>query len=58
MKTERESTQDFTIKDILINHCGQTLTPDNIDAIQEQMEWAMHEGPCAWAFKGDDDDSA
>lgn len=50
MKTERESTQEFAIKDILINNCGKTLTPGNIDDIAEQMIWEMRKGPCAWAF--------
>lgn len=56
MKTERESTQEFAIKDILITNCGKALTPGNIDDIFEQMVWAMREGPTAWAFKGDDDE--
>jgi hypothetical protein len=49
--SDRETTQIFEIRNILIEHCGKELTPDLIDKISKQIEQAMAEGPCSWAFK-------
>jgi hypothetical protein len=49
-QNNRAATQEFTIRHILICHCGETLTPDNIDRIAAEMFKEMREGPTAWAF--------
>ena len=49
--TDREGTQRFELMNILINHTGETLMPDIITKITEEMKTAMTTGPCSWAFK-------
>lgn len=58
MNNDRESTQDFAVFDILVNNCGQNLTPALIDNMRDMMKWQMREGPCAWAFKPDTADGS
>lgn len=50
--SDAESTRNFEIKNILIGHCGENLTPDKLDEITSEIEAAMKTGPCAWAFRG------
>lgn len=47
---DRGATQRFAVLSILVNHCGQVLTADNVEAIAEEIEAAMRAGPCSWAF--------
>lgn len=49
-KTDKQATQEFEIRNILIMHCGQKLTPDKVDEISQEIENAMRNGPCSWAF--------
>lgn len=44
------ATQSSAILMILVNHCGQSLTPDNVDKIHAEIMKEMREGPTAWAF--------
>lgn len=44
------ATQSSAILLILVNHCGQSLTPDNVDKIHAEIIKEMREGPTAWAF--------
>lgn len=48
---DRLATQEFEIRSVLINHCGESLTPDNIDKIAAELVDAIRNGPCAWAFQ-------
>jgi hypothetical protein len=51
MKPENAiETQRFAIFDVLTGHCGQMLTPDNVDKIMAEILHEMREGPCSWAF--------
>ena len=49
--SDREATQDFAIKTILINHCGQELSSTVIGDITRELKEEMNNGPCSWAFK-------
>ena len=51
MMEDREATQRFTIRHSLIQNCGQTLTPDNVDRIVDEIIDEMQNGACSWAFK-------
>lgn len=44
------ATRKFEVRNIMIGHCGQSLTPDNVDSIAAEMLAAIETGPCAWAF--------
>ena len=46
----RRATQLFTFRDLLTSHCGEELTPDNIDFICLEFEKEIHNGPSSWAF--------
>lgn len=47
---DAEATRIFEVRNIMISHCGQTLTPDNVDSIAAEMISAIETGPCSWAF--------
>ena len=47
----REENQIFVVRNILIGHCGKTLTPNFIDKLTKEFEHEMQEGPVSWAFK-------
>lgn len=49
---EAQATRNFAIRNILTGHCGEQLTPDNVDRIVAEIENAMGHGSCAWAFLG------
>jgi len=49
--SNREKTQIFEIRRILISYCGQYLSPDNVDKISNEIEQSIKNGPCSWAFK-------
>jgi len=49
-KDEKHATQEFEIRNILTGYCGQTLTPNKVDELAEDVKNAMREGPCSWAF--------
>jgi hypothetical protein len=46
-----KATREFAIRDIMISHCGENLTPDNVDKIAAEILAAIEIGPCAWAFR-------
>lgn len=46
----KRATQEFAIRNILIGYCGQTLTPDKVDELAEEIKESMREGGCSWAF--------
>ena len=48
-------TREHAIFHILVGHCGTTLTPENTDRIRDEIFREMEVGPCAWAFKTDED---
>lgn len=48
---QKRGTQIFEIKNVLIDHCMEILTPDKIDEIIEKISIAINTGPCSWAFK-------
>lgn len=50
---DRLETQRFVIFDALMQHCGETLTPDNLEIIRDDILKEMSEGSCAWAFSTD-----
>jgi hypothetical protein len=50
--SDREATQLFQLRSILIGHCGEILTPNKVDAIFLEIKDAITQGPCSWAFKG------
>lgn len=45
-----KENQHFAIFNVLVNHCGQTLTADNVDKIMAEILTSMHTGPMSWAF--------
>ena len=47
----RKSTQIFVLRNLLTNHCGQTLSPDQIDCIMDEIKTELENGSCAWTFK-------
>lgn len=47
----RIATQAFTIRQVLVSHCNEQLTPDKIDGIIEKIKKEMTEGYSSWAFK-------
>lgn len=53
----KTATQLFELHNILIGHCGKSLTPDVIDQISEEIKTAITNGPCSWAFRGTDPQS-
>ena len=50
-KSERESTQEFTVRNVLVDYCGQKLTGDTIERIVQKLTKEMKDGPTSWAFK-------
>ena len=53
MKDENTAaaTREFTIRDIMISHCGESLTPNNVDKIAAEILAAIQSGPASWAFQ-------
>lgn len=49
------ATQSSSVLMILVNHCGQSLTPDNVEKIHAEIVKEMLEGPTAWAFSPNTD---
>lgn len=49
------ATQEFAIRNILISHCGDRLTPEMVDRIASEIINEMRHGGCAWAFEPRDD---
>lgn len=49
--SDRNGTQIFELRNILVGHCSWQLTRDKIDEIMEEIRIALSSGPCAWAFK-------
>ena len=47
---DRLATQMFTIRSILVSHCGKKLTPDLIDFMMEEVRKNIIKGSCAWSF--------
>ena len=47
----REATQEFVVRNILIGNCGCVLTPEKINLLAKELIDAMTEGPTSWAFK-------
>lgn len=50
-ENDRKATQEFEVRNIITTHCGQRLTPDLVDAITNELLFAMRCGACSWAFK-------
>ena len=48
---DRLCTQMFMMGDILIRHCGETLTPEKIDQMMLEMQQEVTGGVCSWAFR-------
>lgn len=48
---DKNATQKFVIFNTLVSHCWEKLTPDNVEAITDEINKAMREGSCSWAFK-------
>lgn len=48
--SDRVATQVFTLSNILIKHCGEQLSPDNIDFIVAEIRSEITKGSCSWAF--------
>jgi hypothetical protein len=47
----RTATQEFAIRNILVKHTNQKLSPALIDRIVDEIAKEMKSGPCSWAFK-------
>ena len=54
--SDREKTQDFAVRDVLISYYGQILTGDLIDEIANELRNVMRGGPMSWAFKPQEQD--
>jgi hypothetical protein len=50
-KSDREYTQMFAIRSILIRNCGSNLSPDMVDKLSCEIEEEITNSPCSWAFK-------
>lgn len=48
----RAATQQSAILGVVVNHCGQFLSPDRVDKIVEELTAQTRSGPVAWAFAG------
>lgn len=46
-----KATREFAVRDILIAHCGETLSPDKVDQIASEIVEAMENSSTAWAFQ-------
>lgn len=44
------TTRRFEVRHIMVGHCGERLTPDNVDKIAEEILAAIETGACSWAF--------
>jgi len=51
VRTDREATQTFAVRNILTTYCGQRLTADLIEKLVDEIEQEMQSSPTAWAFK-------
>ena len=47
---DAKATREFEIRNILTQHCGTTLTFDTVNRICCEINDAMSNGPCRWAF--------
>jgi hypothetical protein len=46
------NTRIFAVRNILVGHCGENLTRDNIDRIVGEFAVEMEgTGGCSWAFQ-------
>lgn len=50
MLANARETRRFEVLNVLVGHCGEQLTPANVDAIAAELVKAMETGPCSWAF--------
>ena len=48
---DREATQIFEIRSILMKHFGKQLDHNVFEEFSQEMEEVMRRGPCSWAFK-------
>lgn len=48
---DRLATQDFTVFTLLVKYTGNILTPDLIEALRQEFQQEMREGPTSWAFR-------
>jgi hypothetical protein len=54
--SDAQATRDFSIQNIITNHCGKPLTPDLVDQIVREIIDEMRSGGTAWAWKFQDMD--
>ena len=48
---DKRATQEHLISDVLISHCGETLTPDKVEQIAKEIKGEMKAGAVSWAFR-------
>lgn len=46
-----EATQQFVLLNVMAHHCGETLTPDKVESIVNELWHEMTVGACLWAFQ-------
>ena len=49
--TNKEATQEFIIRDVLVSHCGEVLSAGLIERIRAELLREIRSGKCSWAFK-------
>lgn len=54
-KSDKEATQDFTIRFVLTKYTDKVLTPKNIDKICQDIKKEMRNSACSWAFPVSED---
>lgn len=48
--SNREATQEFAIRNVLVGRCGEKLTPDTIERIVREIMQEVTKGSTNWAF--------
>lgn len=50
-----KATRESTVLGILARHCGESLTPNKIEMIVEELCREMNDSPVSWAFQFKDE---
>ena len=47
---DRKATQESTLLDVLVGHCGEELSRELIEELVDELMTEITKGPTAWAF--------
>lgn len=51
MSDDAKATREHCIFTVLVGYTGQTLTPDVVDKLRDEIVNEMESGPMSWAFQ-------